>query len=80
MRIEHVAYQMPDPPAAAKWYIENLGFRIASGVEAADAADAHVNVRAVVIGGKDGQVQRQEGSECDIAALRRVHNGSNVSR
>jgi len=29
VRIEHVAYQMPDPPAAAKWYIENLGFRIA---------------------------------------------------
>ena len=28
MRIEHVAYQMPDPIAAAKWYAQHLGFRI----------------------------------------------------
>ena len=28
MRIEHAAYMMSDPPAAAKWYVEHLGFRI----------------------------------------------------
>ena len=29
MDIEHIGYQMPDPVAAAKWYVENLGLRIA---------------------------------------------------
>jgi len=28
MRLEHVAIAMPDPPAAAAWYAERLGFRI----------------------------------------------------
>lgn len=26
--IEHVAWQVPEPTAAAKWYVEHLGFRI----------------------------------------------------
>jgi glyoxylase I family protein len=29
MDIEHIGYQVPDPVAAAKWYVENLGLRIA---------------------------------------------------
>lgn len=28
MKIEHVAFQVEDPVAAAKWYAANLGFRI----------------------------------------------------
>lgn len=28
MRIEHIAFQMPDPRAAAEWYAEHLGFRV----------------------------------------------------
>jgi glyoxylase I family protein len=27
--IEHIGYQAPDPVAAARWYVENLGFRVA---------------------------------------------------
>jgi glyoxylase I family protein len=27
--IEHIGYQVPDPLAAARWYVENLGLRIA---------------------------------------------------
>ena len=29
MDIEHIGYQVPDPVAAARWYVENLGFRVA---------------------------------------------------
>jgi glyoxylase I family protein len=28
MRIEHIAFNVQDPVAAAKWYVENLGLRI----------------------------------------------------
>ncbi len=28
MTIEHVAWQVPDPPALAAWYVEHLGFRV----------------------------------------------------
>ena len=28
MRLEHVAFALPDPPAAAAWYVEHLGFRV----------------------------------------------------
>ncbi len=28
MKIEHVAYMMADPVAAADWYCKNLGFRV----------------------------------------------------
>jgi glyoxylase I family protein len=28
MKIEHVAFVMQDPAAAAKWYVDNLGFTI----------------------------------------------------
>src|SRR5437867_1342254 len=28
MKIEHVAMNVKDPPAVAKWYVENLGMRI----------------------------------------------------
>jgi catechol 2,3-dioxygenase-like lactoylglutathione lyase family enzyme len=28
MRIEHVAWQVTDPPAVAAWYVEHLGFQI----------------------------------------------------
>jgi len=27
--IEHIGYQVPDPVGAARWYVENLGFRVA---------------------------------------------------
>ena len=29
MDIEHIGYQAPDPVGAARWYVENLGFRVA---------------------------------------------------
>ncbi len=28
MKIEHVAYQVPDPVALADWYVEHLGMRV----------------------------------------------------
>ena len=28
MKIEHTAYQVADPPAAARWYVEHLGLTI----------------------------------------------------
>ena len=28
MKIEHVAYQVPDPVALADWYVEHLGLRV----------------------------------------------------
>ena len=28
MKLEHTAYQIADPPAAARWYVEHLGLRI----------------------------------------------------
>jgi len=33
MKIEHVAYPMPDPMAAAPWYAEHLGFRVARAID-----------------------------------------------
>jgi len=33
VKIEHVAYMMPDPAQAAKWYCENLGFRVVRSME-----------------------------------------------
>ncbi len=39
MRIEHCAYQVPDPAAAGDWYCKNLGFTVKRG------ADAPVPVR-----------------------------------
>ncbi len=35
MRIEHVAYNVQDPPAMAAWYVENLGFEIKRSMEKA---------------------------------------------
>ena len=29
MDIEHIGYQVPDPVAAAQWYVEHLGLRVA---------------------------------------------------
>lgn len=28
MKIEHVAFNVPDPNAAARWYVEHLGFTV----------------------------------------------------
>jgi glyoxylase I family protein len=28
MKLEHVAFMLPDPPAAAAWYTEHLGMRV----------------------------------------------------
>jgi catechol 2,3-dioxygenase-like lactoylglutathione lyase family enzyme len=28
MKLEHAAYQIADPPAAARWYVEHLGLRV----------------------------------------------------
>jgi glyoxylase I family protein len=33
MKIEHVAFMMSDPVAAAKWYVENLGFTVIRGMD-----------------------------------------------
>ena len=33
MKIEHVAFVMQDPAAAAKWYADNLGFTIKRAME-----------------------------------------------
>ena len=41
MRIEHVAFQVPDPGAAADWYGEHLGFVVKR------SADAPVPVRFI---------------------------------
>ncbi len=35
MQIEHVAYTMQDPTAAARWYVEHLGFRIVRSMDQA---------------------------------------------
>jgi len=29
MRVEHIAWQVPDPVATADWYVRNMGFRVA---------------------------------------------------
>ncbi len=31
MKMEHVAWQVPDPAAAARWYVEHLGFEVRRG-------------------------------------------------
>ena len=33
MKLEHVAFMMQDPPAAAKWYVEHLGMRIVRSLD-----------------------------------------------
>jgi catechol 2,3-dioxygenase-like lactoylglutathione lyase family enzyme len=33
MKLEHVAFMMQDPPAAARWYAENLGMRIVRSLD-----------------------------------------------
>ena len=33
MKIEHVAYQVPEPVALADWYVEHLGLRVARSTE-----------------------------------------------
>jgi glyoxylase I family protein len=33
MKIEHMAYMMTDPAAAADWYCKNLGFRVVRGIK-----------------------------------------------
>lgn len=35
LSVEHVAWQVPDPNAVAKWYVENLGFRVLRKLETA---------------------------------------------
>lgn len=42
MKIEHVAYQVPDPVALADWYVEHLGLR----VKRATGAPAHARFLA----------------------------------
>lgn len=34
MKIEHVAYQVPDPAAMGDWYCDHLGFRISRSYDA----------------------------------------------
>ncbi|TWT88257.1 Glyoxalase-like domain protein [Pseudobythopirellula maris] len=34
MKIEHVAYQVPDPAALGEWYCEHLGFTVARSQDA----------------------------------------------
>jgi glyoxylase I family protein len=60
MKLEHAAYQVADPPAVARWYVEHLGLRIKRQQDAspwgcflADDGDAAMlefynNPRAVV--------------------------------
>jgi len=33
MRIEHFAMNVPDPVGMARWYVEHLGMRVASGLD-----------------------------------------------
>ena len=33
MKIEHVAFQVDDPPAMANWYVENLGYTVKRKVD-----------------------------------------------
>ena len=47
MKIEHVAFQIQDPPAAARWYVEHLGLSVKRSLNEgphgqflADAGDA----------------------------------------
>jgi catechol 2,3-dioxygenase-like lactoylglutathione lyase family enzyme len=52
MKIEHTAYQVADPPALARWYVEHLGLTIKRSQDASpfgyfladegDAGDAGV--------------------------------------
>jgi uncharacterized glyoxalase superfamily protein PhnB len=35
LAVEHVAWQVKDPNAVAKWYVEHLGFRVLRKLEAA---------------------------------------------
>jgi uncharacterized glyoxalase superfamily protein PhnB len=34
-QVEHVAWQVKDPPAVAKWYVDALGFRVLRKMDAA---------------------------------------------
>jgi catechol 2,3-dioxygenase-like lactoylglutathione lyase family enzyme len=34
-QVEHVAWQVNDPPAVAKWYVDTLGFRVLRKMDAA---------------------------------------------
>ena len=34
LQVEHIAWQVQDPVAVAKWYVENLGFRILRNIGA----------------------------------------------
>jgi glyoxylase I family protein len=34
LHVEHIAWQIQDPPTVAKWYVEHLGFRILRKLEA----------------------------------------------
>ena len=45
MDIEHFALNVPDPVAAAAWYVEHLGMRVQRSLAALDAADTkHVGI------------------------------------
>jgi len=33
MKLEHVAFMMQDPPAAARWYVEHLGMHVARSLD-----------------------------------------------
>jgi catechol 2,3-dioxygenase-like lactoylglutathione lyase family enzyme len=33
MKIEHVAFMMADPPAAARWYVQHLGMTVVRGMD-----------------------------------------------
>lgn len=35
LSVEHIAWQVQDPNAVAKWYVEHLGFRVLRKLEAA---------------------------------------------
>lgn len=61
MRVEHVAFMMPDPPAAAAWYVVHLGLQIVRYQESDPWAhfladeDGHVMLE-IYTDGEGGQI------------------------
>ena len=70
MRIEHLAYMMPDPIAAAAWYSKHLGLRIVRqqkespfGHFLADSRDAGQHVLVEIYNNPAAQVPFEVGDD-----------------
>lgn len=71
MKIEHIAYMVPEPLAMAKWYVQHLGLSIKRGSDKPPfghfLADAGGAVLVELYGGPDGKVPSYD--DIDPAAL-----------